>query len=320
MVMITPALLAILDKFPHRKITVLTSNDGIRALKGFSDRIDKFLIYNKKSIFPWLTHRNIKKKLRQDRYARIYCFEYNSSYLALFRDLNCKVYALQSTEDKSTHYAQHCLNLVNPENSVNKMAYSITLPLTDQAKQDAKTQLETLRIKNDDFVIGFHPSFSGLAKSFGRAKKYSHHKMWPMDYWSTLATKIHEYSRLHNKNVIIMMDLVPDEESIGITIKQQSHDIVLYQCPPLNFERYKATLARYDLLITPDSGPMHIAAAVNTKVIALFSQHKPGDCQPFVSDDQFTVLQAENMDEPEKGIAAIKPVTVFKICLEYLPK
>jgi len=318
MIMITPAIQALLTKYPQANITILTSNDGIRTLKNFNERVDKFIVYNRKAILPWLVCKKIKKSLKKEHYDKIYCFESKPSFQNLFSELDSTIYALQSTSDKSIHYSQYCLDLVSPESN-QQMAFTVRLPVTEEAKTDARTQLQKGNINDNNFIIGFHPSFSGLAKLFGRAKKQSHHKVWPIAFWSSLAIQIQEYAIQHKLTIKIIMDLIPDEESIGHAIKEQSNSAALYQCPPLNFERYKATLARYDLLITPDSGPMHIAAAVNTKVIALFSQHHPSDCQPFVANDQFTVLRAEDMDEPEKGLAAIAPETVLKACLAYLP-
>ncbi len=319
MVMITPALQAILDKFPHAKITLLTNADGKRALKGFSKRIDTILMYDRKTLFPWLTRRRIKQVIAKDHYDRVYCFESKPSFLTLFSALKPVLHSLTATNDKRIHYAQYCLDLVNPQAS-NKITHHLHLPVTESAIADSRLLLKKQNIQDDDFVVGLHPSFSGLAKSFGRATKHAHHKTWPITSWSALATQIQHYATTQNLNIKIMMDLIPDEESIGMNINQHSNGAALYQCPPLNFERYKATLARYDLLISPDSGPMHIAAAVNTKVIALFSRHEPSDCQPFVADEQFTVLRAEDMSEPEKGLAAITPDTIFKTCLKYLPK
>jgi len=318
MVMVTPALQALLVKFPNASITLLTTSDGKRTFNGFSNRIDNIILYDRKSLLPWLVRRKIKHNLQQEHYDAVYCFESNPNFKALFNGLDTTVYSLQSTSNKSIHYSQHCLNLLEP-NSKSKMAFPLHLPVTKKAQMDATAQLTLSGISDSDFVIGLHPSFSGLAKSFGRAKKHSHHKVWPIEFWSKLATLLQQHAKQNNITIKIIMDLVPEEEPIGETIHEQSNGAASYQCPPLNFERYKATLARFDLLITPNSGPMHIAAAVNTKVIALFSRHEPSDCQPFVADELFTVLRAEDRNEPEKGLAAIEPETVLKACIEYLP-
>jgi len=323
LVMLTPAVQALLVKYPQAKMTILTTSDGKRVFNGFDQRIDKFILYDRKSLFPWLTRLKIKKQIIQEHYDCVYCFESKPGFLNLFTGLNSTLYTLQSTSDKNIHYSQYCLNLVNsnePNKIENKMAFTLHLPVSDSAKKAARHQLQALHINDDDFVIGLHPSFSGLAKSFGRAKKHSHHKVWPLECWSSLAKKIQLYSQQNQLNVKIMMDLIPEEQNLGQTIKQQSHGAAIYQSPALNFERYKATLARYDLLITPNSGPMHIAAAVDTQVIALFSRHHPSDCQPFVDAEKFTVLSSEQMENSDKGLAAITPEAVFNACIGYLPK
>lgn len=320
MVMITPALQALLSRYSQARFTLLTNSDGKRVLKGFSERIDNTIIYNRKSLLPWFTRLRIKKMLNKVKFEHIYCFESKPGFLTLFSNLDATVYNLKSTSDKIINYSQRCLDLVSKGDNMKNSNITSTLPVTEEALYAANKQLESLQITKDDYIVGLHPSFSGLAKSFGRGKKHAHHKVWPIDFWSTLAIKIKDYAKQHQQKIIIMMDLVPDEKSIGQLIHQHSQGAALFQCPPLDFEHYKATLSRYDLLITPDSGPMHIAAAVNTQLIALFSRHDPRECQPFVPDDQFTVIRAEGMSQPEKGLAAIDPHTVFQACLAYLPK
>ena len=45
MIMITPALLAILDNYPDHEIHLLTSADGKRILNGFNEKITNVYIY-----------------------------------------------------------------------------------------------------------------------------------------------------------------------------------------------------------------------------------------------------------------------------------
>ena len=74
-----------------------------------------------------------------------------------------------------------------------------------------------------------------------------------------------------------------------------------------------------NLLIAPDTGPAHIAAAVDTNLIALFSGHNPNDCAPYTSTDKLRVLRAENMQNPELGLAAISVEDVFQASKAFLP-
>jgi ADP-heptose:LPS heptosyltransferase len=64
---------------------------------------------------------------------------------------------------------------------------------------------------------------------------------------------------------------------------------------------------------------MHIGAAVGTRLVALFAGHDPRDCGPYVPENQFAVLRAEDMPKPELGLAAISPEKVFEACKPFLP-
>ena len=88
---------------------------------------------------------------------------------------------------------------------------------------------------------------------------------------------------------------------------------------PPDFERYKAILQRMNLLISPDTGPMHVAAAVGTKVVGLFSGKSPEDCGPFVPPEQYFILRAEDTGRAELGLAAIPPESIFEACQPFLP-
>ena len=122
----------------------------------------------------------------------------------------------------------------------------------------------------------------------------------------------------NGKKLKIIIDLIPDEIHLGQEIVDNSHkSIILLQVKP-NFERYKALIKRADLLIAPNTGPMHLAAAVGTKVIALFSDWNPVDCGPYMEKSLFKIIRAEEMKHPERGLASIKPETVLNACQSLL--
>lgn len=75
-----------------------------------------------------------------------------------------------------------------------------------------------------------------------------------------------------------------------------------------------------NLLVSANTAPMHIAAAVNTPVVALFDGLLPEDCGPFMPSEQYTVLRAEETGKTEAGIAAITPESVLDVAPPYFPK
>ena len=100
---------------------------------------------------------------------------------------------------------------------------------------------------------------------------------------------------------------------------ERAGDAVTVLSGPPDFERYKAVLARLALLVPPNTGPMHVAAAVGTPVVALFSGWSPAECGPFVPPERACSLRAEDTAEPERGLSAISAAAVFEACRAFLP-
>jgi ADP-heptose:LPS heptosyltransferase len=114
------------------------------------------------------------------------------------------------------------------------------------------------------------------------------------------------------------MDVLPEERRLVEAIEKESGGTVRLISAPPDFERYKAVLERMALLVTPDTGPMHIAAAIGTPLVALFSRKSPEDCGPFMPADKYRVLRAEDAPHPEFGLTAITPESVFDACTPFL--
>ena len=76
---------------------------------------------------------------------------------------------------------------------------------------------------------------------------------------------------------------------------------------------------RTNVLIAPNTGSMHLAAALNTSVIGLFSgDRRPEHCGPFTPSSLSAILQAENCSCNQPGLARINPQTVWEQCQNFL--
>jgi ADP-heptose:LPS heptosyltransferase len=239
------------------------------------------------------------------------------SYKRLYKSLNAKVFELDESEPK-LNYAKRCLNVVQKsiENEISN--YWDWLPVTDDGVEKARIQLSGNGIYDTDFVVGIHPSFSGSKKGLFSNKNRNYMREWPVEYFAELINMLAKYSDENNLNIKIVIDLLPDEKVIGERIVEDVGDnLVLYTMKP-DFQRYKALIKRMNLLITPDTGPMHIAAALGTKIVCLFSGKSPEDCGPYIDPTDYIALVAENYDA-EEGLQAIKPEYVFDACKRFLP-
>lgn len=317
MVMMTPALNALINKYPSSEITLLTSPDGRRVLKGFHSQIKNAWILDRKKFFPFIQRKKLNRKIKQADFQHIYCFETKSSFTKLFSGSTAQQHILQAVEQSETNFAERCLKMI--DSTFGKDQFPVYLPVQKDAKLRAQNILRQIGIPDDTYLVGIHPSYSGLGKKFGRNKKSLPHRNWPIPHWGKLCKLINDYAKENKLNIQIIMDLMPEEKELGLAIIKESQNSVKLLTPAPDFERYKATLARMDLLIVPNTGPMHIGAAVGTNIVALFSIHSPKDCAPYTNDNKLDVLRAEDCQHPEHGLATISAEDVFRASKVFLP-
>lgn len=98
-------------------------------------------------------------------------------------------------------------------------------------------------------------------------------KCWPTEKFAQLSDRLIEK---YNANVVV--SVAPNEAEIkiaqNICDKAKYHLINLAQTP-LSMGELKALYANTDLVITNDTGPRHIAVALDRKVVSLFGPNDP---------------------------------------------
>ena len=321
-VMMTPALSEIIQYYPDAEITLLTSPVGKHLLNNFHPNITDIWSWQRSGILkPYINKSNIKKLLNKTHFDKIFCFDTSPRIAGLFSKTTGDFYWNQrqaTTEIK--HCAKSYLDFV--ATACNKPALPLynTLPVDTDASQQAEDELENIGINKNDTLIMFHPTFSGFTKSGFRKKQARLRKLWPVRNYGELARKLSQLQLENGHTPKTLMVLLPDEISYGEEIAASSGGIIKLLKSQSTFERYKAMLNRADLLITPDSGPMHVASALGTKIIAFFSMKDPGDCGPYMPPEKFIILRTEDTASPEKGVAAIDVNTVFDACKKILAR
>ena len=87
-----------------------------------------------------------------------------------------------------------------------------------------------------------------------------------MPYWSDLARELRR--RLPGMREAIFVG--PKEVWLGVRVHEESGKLHPVLGPDLDLAGLAAAMAELDLLVTNDSGPMHLAAAVGVPCVALF--------------------------------------------------
>jgi heptosyltransferase-1 len=113
-----------------------------------------------------------------------------------------------------------------------------------------------------------------IALNVGASRAY---KRWPVAYWAQLADRLAEQGR--------GLVFIGDERDSAMVAQVQAHrarsENDLDLSGKTNLRQLAAVLAACDLVISGDTGPMHIAVAVGTPVIALFGATNPARHGPY---------------------------------------
>ncbi|MFQ5481508.1 MAG: glycosyltransferase family 9 protein [Nitrospinaceae bacterium] len=317
LVMITPALNLILEGYPEAEVHLLTSQDGRRTLQDYHPRLTRYFLYSRRIPATWWSSPPLLRELRQQNYDRVFLFETNAHYRRLLAGVAPQMHIVQNLQP-DVHYCVRCLEAVETTLTSPWTRGGLTLPVAEAGRIKAREQLARHGIGDETFLIGLHPTFSGLSHPFFRRGNVKN-RSWPQASFARLARMIAGYGKTTALEIQIIVDILPGEKKFIEALVRESQGTVTVLSAPPDFERYKAVIERMALLVTPNTGPMHIAAAVGAPVVALFSGSSPLDCGPFVAPDRCRVLRAEDAADPAKGLAAISPEAVFDACLHFLP-
>lgn len=101
-------------------------------------------------------------------------------------------------------------------------------------------------------------------------------KRWPYERWIGLAQAL----RREVPGIQVVLVAGPDEVWLVVPIHEQTGRIHPVVGPDLDLGRLASVLGHLDLLVTNDSGPMHVAAALGVACVALFGPTDPRRTSP----------------------------------------
>lgn len=103
----------------------------------------------------------------------------------------------------------------------------------------------------------------------GRAKR------WPLPYWVTLAGQLLAGGRA------VVLAGGPEERSLGRAIRAQAGDAVADLVGRTTLPELLALLERASVVVSGDSGPLHLAIAVGRPVVAIYGPTDPRQSGPY---------------------------------------
>ena len=157
----------------------------------------------------------------------------------------------------SKHWESSPFNLVDIMTNVAGLTPERIVPkLVVNAKNEdfARDFLEKEGLCDGETLVGFQ---------LGASKP---ERFWPMEYFVELAEKI----RARHPEVRLILYGSPREKPLGEQFERYFKGSSINAMGRTDVLQLTALMARTDILVTSDTGPMHIAASTNTKIISFF--------------------------------------------------
>ncbi len=262
----TPAIGLLRQNYPSAEITVLARPLNAPVLLGNSD-VDRVLVFDRKG-----EHRQFSaqfrffQSLRREQFKLVVAMQ-TATLPHLIAFLSGAPYRLgryqkgfRSTlthkwrgkyRKGETHEVDRNLELVKlicQGEGTRQLVFNL---LPDEIV-NTKEHLASWGVSDDTFLIGIHPGGS------------SFDKRWPEKQYAELADRLG-----HHYDATILLLCGPDETELTHNIQKmmQSQAIVYV---PKTIRELGTLLSKCDLVVCNDSGPMHLAAALDVPTVAIF--------------------------------------------------
>lgn len=278
-VMTTPALSVIREHFPHAEITIL-ANALVSQLFSHHPGINSIITFDRQG-----RHHGVAGRLRLAAELRRHAFDLaiilpNSFDSALVPWLAGIPARIGKCSDGRTlllsgrynaakgsppcHEVEYYLNLIQYFGVTGRSTRPHLFISSEEAER-ASALLNESGIQPDDFVLGINPG-----ASYGSAKR------WYPDRFAQVARRLaDEWSA----KVVIFGG--PSETAIAADIEGRLEGTAVNMAGKTSVRELMALIKRCNFFITNDSGPMHIAAAFDVPLVAIFGSTDHTGTSPY---------------------------------------
>lgn len=268
-VMIIPSLIAIKKAFPHAQITVLATPWVIPLLENHP-AVDRIMIMDKgNSFFNSLKElARIISWLRGERFDLAVLFQnaFEAAFLAYMGkvryivgyDTDARGFFLthkviRNRDILSAHQVEYFMGLIEA------MGWQVEerepiLYVNDEDIKSTSLMLSSMGIEDNDFIVGINPG-----AVYGSAKR------WPEDRFAVIGDWA---ARRWDARVVIFGSF--SEREIAANVSNLMHTNPANLCGQTTLGQAMALIKRCNLFLTNDSGLMHVAAAFNIPMVAIF--------------------------------------------------
>jgi heptosyltransferase-1 len=273
----TPALAVLRARYPDAVIEVLAGERAAAMLAG-NPTIDRVIIRPRRNGSARATA--FAQTIRQGQYDAAVLFQSITSNAALswllgvpirvgFAQDGCSPFLTHRVEGRrdGEHVVDAYLRLAEAappqDDSLAISAPALSISVSEEDRRFAEQVF-----RNQELV----PPVVGLVIGATRPQK-----RWPEEYWVRLAEKLWSAG-----NISCVLLGGPEEIEAAQRILSQTKNAPLASLVGRTSEKQLAAIVqRLGLVISGDSGPLHIATAMETPVVALFGSTDPAETGPW---------------------------------------
>ncbi len=277
----TPALHAIKHSLPGVHLALLTSAVGAQVGR-LNDDVDEVMVYAAPWMDPWrrLSQDSRREQamietLRHGQYDAAIIFtsfrqsSLPAAYLCYLADIPLRLAAsidgpgsLLTTRHKHPehmlHEVERGLDLVGAI-GLTPARHELVLNLPDEARREATALHERVTGDRGPLIV-LHPGCSMPARTY------------PWELYAAVGDLM-----IERCGATVVLSGSAEEGNLTAAIRSRMRFPAVDLAGALSFPVFSALIEAADLVITNNTGPMHMAAALRTPVVALFALTNPPD-------------------------------------------
>ena len=274
----TPVFRALKEKFPVCRITLMTGSSMTASMFQHFRSVDDLLVFERKG-----KHRTFAallglwREIRSRKFDLVLNFQRSNlkAWLLVTAAFPCRLLVYLKDKRRGVHAVVNHLATMAPL-GIDASDTALEFQAGPEAEQYADNLFTAERL-TDKNVIALNP---GASHPVNR---------WSPERFALLADLL---AKRTDCPVIIIGG--SGDESLARELVQHSTTRPLNLTGKTDLLQLGAVLKRCTLLVTGDTGPMHMATAVNTRVVALFGAADPSRTGPLGSGHR--VIRAEEID------------------------
>ena len=299
MILSLPAFKAVRVRFPAARITALVGKSGAEIVD-ISNFVDEKIVVDRVKLRDGNKLVSIKEIFKISRNVRRRKFDfvidlhslYETNLLGFYSGARHRLYANRENrsldflgnfnpkpprEDKGKHLTEHYLSIIEtPLGIENAKPFAEVHP--------RKSDLETIEAILRNYNVADDKKLVGLFPGAGHASR-----RWRLENFARLAELLSE-----DKDLRTIVFLGPEEKDLRREVEEKfpASAIVL---DDLTLLQFAAALSKLQVLISNDTGAVHIGAVAGTSVVLIMDKEAPTTYLPLT--EKLRVVRSGRLDE-----------------------